>query len=106
MPGPEFHQTGYGRRFFDSQLPDLIAALDGIRRGVEATTGRLKVKTFQGSYLGSIHEDIQEWIATESIGHIAKVETIVEPAPVVNEGRGGHFRPELLVSFFYKEISK
>ena len=28
MSGPEFFQTGYGRRFFDGQLPQLISALE------------------------------------------------------------------------------
>jgi len=27
MPGPEFHQTGYGRAFFEGQLPALIRNL-------------------------------------------------------------------------------
>jgi len=27
MSGPEFHQTGYGRKFFEAQLPQLIDAI-------------------------------------------------------------------------------
>jgi hypothetical protein len=31
----EFHETGYGRRFFDSQLPMLIGALERIADALE-----------------------------------------------------------------------
>jgi hypothetical protein len=34
--GPEFYQTGYGKRFFDSQLPDLIKQLTRIADALEA----------------------------------------------------------------------
>jgi hypothetical protein len=34
--GPKFFETGYGRRFFDKQLPDLIAALEAIARELAA----------------------------------------------------------------------
>jgi hypothetical protein len=30
MSGPEFFQTGYGKRFFDGQLPQLIKAIEGL----------------------------------------------------------------------------
>lgn len=30
MAGPQFHETGYGRRFFDAQLPTLIETLGAI----------------------------------------------------------------------------
>lgn len=36
MPGPEFHQTGYGRRFFESQLPDLIKGLNRVADSLES----------------------------------------------------------------------
>jgi len=32
---PQFHETGYGRIFFDSQLPRLIAALEKIAAHLE-----------------------------------------------------------------------
>jgi hypothetical protein len=35
MPGPEFFQTGYGRRFFDAQLPDLIKSIERLADSVE-----------------------------------------------------------------------
>ena len=34
MSGPEFHQTGYGRRFFDAQLPQLIKAIEEMASNV------------------------------------------------------------------------
>ena len=36
MSGPAFFQTGYGRRFFDAQLPDLIRQLTRIADALEA----------------------------------------------------------------------
>lgn len=35
MAGPEFHQTGYGRRFFDSQLPKLIENIGRLASAME-----------------------------------------------------------------------
>ena len=36
MNGPQFFQTGYGRRFFDGQLPSLIKVLGRIAVALEA----------------------------------------------------------------------
>jgi hypothetical protein len=36
MTGPQFFQTGYGRRFFDAQLPQLIKNLGRIADALEA----------------------------------------------------------------------
>lgn len=33
--GPQFFQTGYGKRFFDSQLPKLIGAINRLADAVE-----------------------------------------------------------------------
>ena len=33
--GPQFHETGYGRRFFLSQLPNLIKALNRLADAME-----------------------------------------------------------------------
>lgn len=33
--GPEFYQTGYGKRFFDAQLPRLINAIERLAAAVE-----------------------------------------------------------------------
>lgn len=33
--GPEFYQTGYGKRFFELQLPSLIKAIDRLTDAVE-----------------------------------------------------------------------
>ncbi len=33
--GPQFFQTGYGRRFFESQLPELIKAINRLADAVE-----------------------------------------------------------------------
>lgn len=33
--GPEFYQTGYGKRFFELQLPSLIKAIDRLADAVE-----------------------------------------------------------------------
>lgn len=35
MPGPEFFQTGYGRRFYDVHVPALVAALERIAAALE-----------------------------------------------------------------------
>lgn len=35
MAGPEFHQTGYGRTFFEYQLPTLIKALTRLAEALE-----------------------------------------------------------------------
>lgn len=36
--GPEFFETGYGRRFFDAQLPRLIKAIERLADAAEAKT--------------------------------------------------------------------
>jgi hypothetical protein len=36
--GPQFFETGYGRRFFDSQLPRLLATLERLADAAEAKT--------------------------------------------------------------------
>jgi hypothetical protein len=33
--GPEFHQTGYGRKFFEAQLPQLIRAIEELTKEVK-----------------------------------------------------------------------
>lgn len=33
---PQFHETGYGRRFFESDLPRLVRALERIATQLEA----------------------------------------------------------------------
>ena len=33
--GPEFYQTGMGRKFFDSDLPELIKAIDRLAEAIE-----------------------------------------------------------------------
>lgn len=33
---PQFHETGYGRRFFEAQLPDLIKSIEKIGYELEA----------------------------------------------------------------------
>lgn len=33
--GPQFYETGYGRAFFQSQLPNLIKALNRLAEAVE-----------------------------------------------------------------------
>ena len=33
--GPQFHETGYGRTFFQSQLPNLIKALNRLAEAME-----------------------------------------------------------------------
>lgn len=35
---PQFHETGYGKRFFDSQLPALIKNLGRIADALEQVT--------------------------------------------------------------------
>jgi branched-subunit amino acid aminotransferase/4-amino-4-deoxychorismate lyase len=37
--GPQFFETGYGRRFFDSQLPRLTAALERLADAAEKPKG-------------------------------------------------------------------
>ncbi len=33
--GPQFHETGYGRTFFQSQLPNLINAINRLADAME-----------------------------------------------------------------------
>ena len=33
--GPQFHETGYGRSFFQSQLPNLIKAINRLADAME-----------------------------------------------------------------------
>jgi len=33
--GPQFHETGYGRTFFQSQLPNLIKAINRLAYAME-----------------------------------------------------------------------
>ena len=35
MSEPQFHQSGYGRRFFESQLPYLIESINRLAKAVE-----------------------------------------------------------------------
>jgi hypothetical protein len=44
MTGPEFHQTGYGRTFFEGQLPTLIKTLKRIADSLERIAERLERK--------------------------------------------------------------
>ena len=40
MSGPQFFQTGYGKRYYDSQLPSLIRALERIADALEENNKR------------------------------------------------------------------
>ena len=33
--GPQFHETGYGKTFFQSQLPNLIKAINRLAEAME-----------------------------------------------------------------------
>ena len=48
--GPQLHETPYGRRFFDSQLPNLIKAINRLAEAIENQNGNKNEKsknTFQ-----------------------------------------------------------
>ena len=47
-----FEQTGYGRRFFDSQFPDLIKALERIATALEEAVKPLDRTELQRSQSG------------------------------------------------------
>lgn len=32
---PQLHETGYGRKFFDSQMPALIRAIERLAKAIE-----------------------------------------------------------------------
>jgi hypothetical protein len=34
---PQFHETGYGQKFFNQQLPDLTKAIDRLTGAIEAS---------------------------------------------------------------------
>lgn len=36
--GPQFFETGYGKRFFESQLPELIKSINRLADAIEAHT--------------------------------------------------------------------
>ena len=40
--GPQFHETGYGRTFFQSQLLNLIKAINRLAEAVEKQNGNKK----------------------------------------------------------------
>lgn len=40
--GPQFHETGYGRTFFQSQLPNLIKALNRLAEAIEKQNENVK----------------------------------------------------------------
>jgi len=40
--GPQFHETGYGRMFFQSQLPNLIKAINRLAEAIEKQNGNVK----------------------------------------------------------------
>ena len=42
--GPEFHLSPYGKRFFDSQLPKLIKAIDRLADAMEKQNELKKVE--------------------------------------------------------------
>jgi len=39
---PQFHETGYGRTFFQSQLPNLIKAINRLAEAIEKQNGNKK----------------------------------------------------------------
>lgn len=41
---PQFHETGYGSKFFQRQLPDLIKAMERIANALEEQNELLKEK--------------------------------------------------------------
>ena len=45
MAGPEFFQTGYGRTYYEHQLPQLIKTLARIAAALEAIERKLPVPT-------------------------------------------------------------
>lgn len=44
---PKFHETGYGRRFFEKQLPDLIKAVERVADALEERNELLKRKSYK-----------------------------------------------------------
>ena len=43
--GPQFHETGYGRTFFQSQLPNLIKAFNRLAEAIENQNGNKNEKS-------------------------------------------------------------
>lgn len=41
---PRFHETGYGRKFFERQLPDLIRAVERVADALEKQNKLLEEK--------------------------------------------------------------
>ena len=41
--GPQFHETGYGRMFFQSQLPNLIKAINRLAEAIEKQNGNVNI---------------------------------------------------------------
>lgn len=37
---PQFHETGYGKRFFDRQLPELTKAINRLAKSLEEANRR------------------------------------------------------------------
>ena len=40
--GPQFHETDYGRRFFQSQLPNLIKGINRLAEAIEKQNENVK----------------------------------------------------------------
>ena len=47
---PQFHETGYGRKFFTSQLPELIRSINNLSDSLSAVTTNQKTKPNQIPY--------------------------------------------------------
>lgn len=49
--GPQFHETGYGRTFFQSQLPNLIKAINRLADAMEKQNELKEERKSEGSNL-------------------------------------------------------
>jgi len=63
MSGPEFHQTGYGRKFFEAQLPQLIKAIEDLAENVK----NVNVVAYGASEIKVDAESIVPYIEREAL---------------------------------------
>lgn len=59
MSGPQFHETGYGRAFFQQQLPELTKSIQKLSNSIENmnTSKTVKVKIPGGVLISRQMED-------------------------------------------------
>jgi hypothetical protein len=51
---PQFHETGYGKKFFEAQLPKLIKSIERVAEAVEESNNKTKPELDGGQVLEDV----------------------------------------------------